>query len=276
MNKADHKKIIKKHFKLHKKTIELFKEQIDEYNKLLAYDDIKKTKYNIADEVYIDNNTLIHGTRIEVEELEKISKNGLLAPEFLGKYNKNKKKPFVVEFWKIDEEISLKNYINKYCGVTIDVKFNNGEVMQHIITPIRDIEKEILSLKDYRDYIIYQNQEQRFLPNNYNNNSTMAFILKLDDINAKLLKNDIFEVNFDQKILKQIVPRWFYNKYMHTRNFDNYETGRERAVIYGVPSCLFEGILVSREIEKNKTEIEKIKKYFPNCYICNIDGDVIA
>ena len=53
---------------------------------------IKKTKYNIADEVYLDNNTLIHGTRIGVEELEKISKNGLLAPEFLGKYNKNKKK----------------------------------------------------------------------------------------------------------------------------------------------------------------------------------------
>ena len=42
MNKEDHKKIIKKNFKLHKKTIELFKEQIDEYNKLLAYDDIKK------------------------------------------------------------------------------------------------------------------------------------------------------------------------------------------------------------------------------------------
>lgn len=276
MNKEEHKKIVEKHFKLHKKTIELFKEQIDDYNKLLDHNDIKRVKYNIDDDVYLDNNTLIHGTRISVEELEKISKNGLIAPEFLGKYNKNKKKPFVVEFWKIDEEISLKNYINKFCGVTIDVKFNNDDIIQHIITPICNIEKEILTLKDYRDYIIYQNQEQRFLPNNYNNNSTMAFILRLNSINEKLLKNDIFEENFDQKILKQIVPKWFYNKYMKNRNFDNYETGRERAVLYGIPSSLFEGILVNKEIENNKTEIEKIKKIFPNCYICNINGKVIA
>ena len=276
MNSEEHKKIIEKHFKLHRKTINLFKEQINEYNKLSDYDDIKKTKYNIGDEVYLNNNTLIHGTRISVEELEKISKNGLIAPEFLGKYNKNKKKPFVVEFWKIDEEISLKNYIDKYCGVTIDVKFNNSDIMQHIITPIYDVEKEILSLKDYRDYIIYQNQEQRFLPNNYNSNSTMAFILRLNDENEKLLKNDIFEVNFDKKILKQIVPKWFYEKHMRNRNFDNYETGRERAVLYGIPSCLIEGILVCKEIENNKTEINKIKNIFPDCYICNIDGKVVA
>lgn len=276
MNKEEHKRIVEKHFKFHKKTIELFNEQIDDYNKLLDHNDVKRVKYNIDDDVYLDNNTLIHGTRINVEELEKISKNGLIAPEFLGKYNKNKKKPFVVEFWKIDEEISLKDYINKYCGVTIDVKFNNGDIMQHIITPLCDIEKEILSLKDYRDYIIYQNQEQRFLPNNYNTNSTMAFILRLNEVNENLLKNDIFELNFDKKILKQIVPKWFYEKYMQNRNFDNYETGRERAVLYGIPPCLIEGILVCKEIENNKIEIEKIKKLFPECYICNVEGKVIS
>ena len=50
-------------------------------------------------------------------------------------YNKNKKKPFVVEFWDIEENISLKDYINKYCGVTIEVKGKNGNILKQIISP---------------------------------------------------------------------------------------------------------------------------------------------
>ena len=84
------------------------------------------------------------------------------------------KGPFVVEFWDIEENISLKDYINKYCGVTIEVKGNDGSILKQIISPINNIENEILSLKEYRDYLIYQNQEQRFLPNKYLNNATMA------------------------------------------------------------------------------------------------------
>lgn len=278
MNKKEQDKLVNKYFKFKKNTISLFHKQIEEYYRLLESYTTEACRYKIKENVYLDNKTLIHGSRLPVDELEKIAKQGLIAPEFLGKYNKNqkKKKPFVVEFWKIDEEISLRDYINKYCGVTIDVKLKTGDILNRIITPIGNIEKEILSLKNYSNYIIHQNQEQRFLPNNYNNNSTMAFIVRLDEKNEKLLKNDIFSTNFDQKILKQIVPKWFYKKYMANRNFDNYETGRERAILYGVPFCLIEGILVCREIENNKIEIDKIKKHFPNCYICNIDGKVIA
>ena len=267
MNVDKNKRLVNKYFRFKRNTINLFENQIDEFYNIKNNYECIRSKYKVNDNVLLDKKYLIHGTRIDVDNLEEISKNGLIAPEFIFKYKKNlrKKKPFVVEFWKIDEEITLKDYIEKYCGVTIEVSYNSPSIINRRITPIRDIEKEILLLKDYRDYKIYQNQEQRFLPNNYNNNSTLAFIIRINDKNNNLLKNDIFANDFDKKILKDIVPRWFYKKYLFNRNFDNYETGRERAVIYGVPSCLFEGILVSREIEKNKTEIEKIKKYFQNC-----------
>lgn len=276
MNEEKSKRLIKKYFRFKKNTINLFKKQIEEFYKIKNDYDSINYEFNTNDNILLSNNVLIHGTRIDVDKLEEISRNGLIAPEFLGKYNKNKKKPFVVEFWKIDEEITLKEYIDKYCGVTIEIKSSNGDILNKIITPICNIEKEILSLKNYRDYIIYQNHEQRFLPNNYNNNSTMAFIVRMNDKNENLLKNDIFSIDFNQKILKQIVPKWFYNKYMANRNFDNYETGRERAIIYGVPACLIEGILVNREIEKDQIKLAKIKKNFPKCYVCNIDGKVIA
>lgn len=267
------KKLVRKYFRFNKKLIMLFDNQIDEYFKLSKTYRLDK-KYKINDKVYLNNNSLIHGSRIKINELESVSKTGLIAPEFLGTYYKNKKKPFVVEFWRLNEEISLKDYISKYCGVTIDVKDNKG-VIRRIITSIKEIDKEIKSLNDYRDYIIYQNQEQRFLPNDYNSNSTMAFIVNVNFENSRLLDNDIFSLSFDEKLLKQIVPKWFYKKYMKNRIFDNYETGRERAIIYGIPSCLIEGILVNREIENDNNSLELIKKYFPECYICNIDGVVI-
>ena len=263
-----------KKFKTKKRTNNLFLEQINKFTKIKD-NCSHNNKYNINDDVVLSPNHLIHGTRISIDGLNQIRENGLLAPEFISyKKNKQKKKTFVVEFWDITEEISLKDYINKYCGVTIEVSYPNQNISR-IITPIGNIETEILKLKDYRDYKIFQNQEQRFLPNNYNNNATMAFIIKENDSNKELLKNDIFSTCFDKKILKDILPKWFYKKYLITRNFDVYETGREKAIIYGIPSCFIEGILVNNEIEKDKEKLDKIKEIFPNCYICNIEGKVI-
>lgn len=271
MNKEIAYQKTKKYFKGN--TLKLMKTQIGNFYKTSS---TKNKELNINDEVLLDNNTLIHGTRISIQELINIKNDGLIAPEFIGEYNKNKKKPFVVEFWKIDKEISLKNYLNKYCGVTIEVKDNSGKIIKNIITSLTNVEEEILKLENYRDYTIYQNQEQRFLPNKYNNNSTMAFIIRNDSEEKNtIIKNDIFSLDFNQKILKKILPNWFYKKYMVTRNFDNYETGREKAILYGIPSTFIEGIIVNKEIEKNIEDLKRIKDIFPKCYICNISGKVI-
>lgn len=273
--KENSKLVINNYFKFKRKARDLFQSQIDKFYELQLEYKAKREEPLIGDDIFFNTNTLIHGTRLPVNELNLIKETGIIAPEFLGKYNRNKKKPFVVEFWNIEEKIYLKDYIDKYCGVTIEVKGNDGSILKQIITPISNVESEILALKNYRDYLIYQNQEQRFLPNKCINNATMAFIITINDGNRELFKNDIFSVDFDKKIIQQIIPKWFYKKYMKNRTFDNYETGREKAILYGIPSNLIEGILVNSEIENNLDELKEIKKCFPKCYICNINGKVI-
>ena len=62
---------------------------------------------------------------------------------------------------------------------------------------------------------------------------------------------------------------------MKNRNFDNYETGREKAILFGIPVSMIKGIMVSRKLEQDLNYINKIKELFPLCYICNIDGKLI-
>lgn len=51
----------------------------------------------------------------------------------------------------------------------------------------------------------------------------------------------------------------------------------ERAdyLIFGVPKNCIEGVLVGREVEKNEEQLNQIKKLFPTCYVCNLDGQVL-
>lgn len=274
MNREDYEQIVKKHFR-NKKTKELFLEQID---KFYSYQENKiKNNYKIGDKVILKEGTLIHGTRINIYELDKISNNGLISSDFYDRYNSKKKKPWVVELWNIEKEMSLKDFLEIRCGVTLEFKANDGNTIKKLLCRMSDIQEEIKKVNNFRDYIIYQNQEQRFVPNDYiNTDCNIAFIINVDTSSKKeYILNDIFKENFDKKILKEILPNWFYKKYFISRNFDNYETGREKGILFGLPSQMIDGILVSRKVEKNLGEIEFIKSKFPNVYICNLDGIVI-
>ena len=264
--------LIEKYFH-NKKTKQLFYEQISNFN---YYKDnyITTNRLKKGDEVIVNKNTLIHGTRLKYDEIDIIAQKGLISSEFYSTFNKNKKKPFVVEFFYIKEDLTLKDYLSKYTGFTINFLDNHSEIIKSVICPYEKIKEVICSTEGYRDYIIYQNQEQRFLPNEFNCNSNIAFVIQFDDDN-KLIKNDTFHENFDRQVLKNIYPKWFYKKYMITRKFDNYETGREKAIIYGIPESMFNGIIVSRKYEGDEKILDIIKEKFPNCYIANLDGKVI-
>ena len=54
-----------------------------------------------------------------------------------------------------------------------------------------------------------------------------------------------------------------------------HETGREKGIIFGIPSGLIEGILVNNDIKNNKMILDHIHSVFPECYICDISGKVI-
>lgn len=257
-------------FNLKDDTKKLLKAQIE-----LFYTYENKEQPISNNEVILSTNNLIHGSRANLETLEIISKTGLIASEFYEEYNPQKKKPYVIELWDIKENIKLKDWIKKYAGVTIDFKDREGQVYKSVITSFDDIKSNIQKEKNFRDYIIYQNQEQRFVPNDIvENDTTVAFIIEYNN-NEQLIKNDIFNIDFSNQIIKDLLPEWFYEKYLKNRTFDNYETGREKAILFGIPRTMIKGIFVSRKIEQDLSYIQKIKELFPWCYICNIDGEIL-
>lgn len=257
-------------FNLNANTKSILKEQIELF---YTYKETEKTISN--PEITLTPNNLIHGSRANLETLEIISKTGFISSEFYEEINPNKKKPYVIELWDVKENIKLSDWIKKYAGVTIDFKDREGKIYKSIISSFDDIKSNIQKESNFRDYIIYQNQEQRFIPNDIvENAATVAFIIEYNN-NDKLIKNDIFNQEFSNQIIKDILPEWFYEKYLKNRTFDNYETGREKAILFGIPATMIKGIIVSRKIEKDLNYLKKIKDLFPWCYICNIDGIII-
>ena len=176
MNKVNLKNIVGERFN-NVKTQKIFLTQINNY---FEYNEKNTNLYNEGEEVLLTKDSLIHGSRIEPKKLSIIKENGLIASEFYSAEKVIKKKPYVVEFWKVEEEMSLKKFIDVRAGVTIEIIEKDGETKRNILSSINDISQNLKKFKNYRDYIIYQNQEQRFIPNEYYNDSTMAFIINND------------------------------------------------------------------------------------------------
>lgn len=271
MNKDVFEKIIEEKFQ-NNATRELFFQQMNNY---FEYNESNNRKYEAGEDVLLDKNSLIHGSRINPKNISLIKENGLIASEFYSTENVLKKKPYIVEFWNVEKNMTLKDFIDVRAGVTIEVIDNDGKIKKEILSSIENISQNLKQINNYRDYVIYQNQEQRFVPNDYYNNSTMAFIINNNtDMKNEILKNDIFSKSFNRTILEEILPQWYIEKYIDGK-FDIHETGRERGIIFGVPSGLIEGILVNNEIKRNEDALKHIHDVFSNCYICDTKGKVI-
>ena len=271
MNKDVFEKIIEEKFQ-NNATRELFFQQMNNY---FEYNESNNRKYEAGEDVLLDKNSLIHGSRINPKNISLIKENGLIASEFYSKENVLKKKRYIVEFWNVEKNMTLKEFIDVRAGVTIEVIDNDGKIKKEILSSIENISQNLKQINNYRDYVIYQNQEQRFVPNDYYNNSTMAFIINDNtDMKNEILKNDIFSKSFNRTILEEILPQWYIEKYIDGK-FDIHETGRERGIIFGVPSGLIEGILVNNEIKRNEDALKHIHDVFSNCYICDTKGKVI-
>ena len=103
MDKEAIKKIINEKFN-NIVTKKLFLQQLDNY---FQYNEKNVKKYQVGDEVFLTRDSLIHGSRIEPEKISLIKENGLIASEFYSQEKIIKKKPYVVEFWNIEKEMSL-------------------------------------------------------------------------------------------------------------------------------------------------------------------------
>lgn len=262
------------------KTRKVFKEQVDNYLEL-KNTKIEKPNYKIGDYVRLRKGMFMRGEgslqEVSIEKLEFIKENGFISPDITIKHNPEQKTPLCIPVWNIQNDMLLKDYIELYSGCTLRVGRKN-ESSKTFLVPYGHMDNAIEQLRDKTFWMwsAEQTKEIRFMPNLAKDDYRVqiAFIMNVDKAN-KLIKNDIFNLDFDKSVLEKFVKEFFINDFIYA-NRDSFTTDRESAIIFGIPSCFIEGILVGRILEKDTKKISALKDIFNECYICNLDGKVIV
>jgi len=277
-NKDKYIQKAKKYFKFKSLTKNTFINQINKFYELNDNFKLEKHNYKVGDTVILKKGTFLHGSRNAMEMIDEIKEDGIISKDFVVKYNKNVKTPFCASMWNIQEEITLKDYIILYSGATVTVSTADNKMVDIKLVKYGELDKELDKFKDtpYWRWVAEQTKESRFMPCLSNNKVNIGFIFNMESNEAKeYIKNDVFNFELNPKIVKTVLEKWFYTKYIYCEKRTPLTTNRESAILFGMPSCFIEGILVSREYENDDNKIKDLKTKFPNCYIANLDGVVI-
>lgn len=274
MNKEKYIKITNE--KLSDNSKEIMINQINNFYGAIDYK-LPNHNYNIGDRVFLKKGTLLHGTYKNIEGLEEIVRNGLVSSWFIDA--RVSKYPSSVGVWNLKKDYYLSDYINFYSGGTVKYYNHNDDKSETKVIKYDELNKFIDDFKS-KDYLVWkmeQTKEARFLPSLVQNKVQIGIIFNSDsDLIKPLLENDILSLNMSDEDVKDFVLENYYPQFIKDRkNKDDFFTDRESAIIFGIPSCFIEGILVGREYEKDETMLNKIKELLPNSYICNLDGKVI-
>ena len=184
--------------------------------------------------------------------------------------------------WKVKEDISLKEYIELYSGFTISYYIGRGPSSKKVCELIPyhkfdEVTEKINNDENIWAYSREQTKEVRFIPSLVSNKRQIAFILNIQSEYAnKLIYADIWNLELDDEVIKPFLDYRYYPKFIEERKNKNaLTTDRESAIMFGLPTTIIEGVFVGREIENNKEALTHIKSKLPDCYICNLDGEVI-
>lgn len=249
----------------------------------LFYSDevIDKNKYEIGDLVFLKKGTYIHGIPGLLDGFDWIIDNGFIGNDFTNQSVANKIKGSI-GMWDIQEDCYLKDYINKYSGFTVVYTIGRGPGSKEVseLISYHDFDRYTEELNDREDVWMYwgdQTKEVRFIPSLVANKRQIAFILNMDSDYAKeIVKNDVWNPSFDKETIKDFIDYRYLDKFLVERNNRNaMTTDRETAIMFGLPPKLIEGVFVGRIVEKDDNMLDYIKDKLPDCYICNLDGEVI-
>lgn len=271
---------IESFFKDKKSTKQLYIKQIETFYKIKSNYILPSHSYKLGDYVMLKKGTFMHGTRNILDSIDNLIETGIISPDLYKKYNDNQKTAWCANFWNIQNDIKLVDYIKLYSGATITYYVSDNNDIVELI-PFGEIDNTLNGIYDkpIRMWSAEQTKENRFLPCLSNNKVQMAFIINTDNDEAKsLIKNDIFDLSFDGEILKSILSEKTGEDFIKNNIYGKrtaLSTNRESAVIFGLPACFIEGILVGKEYESNTDKLDLIKSKLPKCYICNLAGKVI-
>lgn len=265
------KKICHKNY--HGKVRKVIDAQIDKFFEIDKSNfKLPEHKYKVGDDVVLNINNYLHGVGSSDDAIEFVAKYGIVSKEATTLNSKKHGFRYVSGFWKVFDKIKLGEYINNYSG--IDVRYDN----KNFLVPYGQLDKFVEKMRD-TDHWYWEaisSMEIRFMPSLARDINQYGFILNIDSPYAKELdKNNVNTPEYDRSISKH------FNKCFLRRKKDlpklRTETYMNRAsyVIFGMNKCFIEGLVVGRRVEKSKTQLDKVKKLFPNCYIANLDGKVI-
>ena len=273
MNKEDYIKLVNK--KMGGNARKLLLKQIEKFYDALNNYKPKSSNYKVGDLVNLDKGTLLHGTYKNIEGLDKIAKEGLICD--LVVEGRKSKYPLTVGVWNLQKNYYLKDYIDFYSGGTVRFVSEDKKCTEVVPYSRMSTFMNYVKNKDYFRWEMEQTKEARFMPSYEQENVQIGIIFNGNNSYIKkLLKGDILSNSISDIGVKPFVGEWYYERFLKDRKAkDDFFTDRESAVIFGLPSCFIEGILVGRKYEQDNDMLNKIKTLLPNCYICNLDGKVI-
>jgi len=251
----------------------------------LFYDNTEvkiENKYKIGDDVVLSKGTYLHGIPGLIDNFNWIVENGFIGNDFTQENVKNKIKNSI-GMWIIKEDCLLKDYITKYSGFTITYTIGRGPGSTEIseLIPYHKFDEFTEKINNDEKIWMYWGEgtkETRFIPSLVADKRQIAFILNMEsDYAKKISKNDVWNTELDEETLKEFLDFRYYEKFLKLRFEKNASTtDRETAIMFGLPPKLIEGVFVGRKVENDSETLKYIKEKLPNCYICNLDGKVIA
>ena len=259
----------KKHF--NGELLDIVIKQIERFFDILKSDYWIKHNYKIGDSVILDNNHLLHGIGSHIDVLEMISNRGVVSLDYFGE-DSNHAFCYESAFWNVKGNITLKEYIENYSGIV--AKVNN----QYWQVPYGKLDAFVEKMRaiDHWLWTAESSMEIRFMPSLARDINQIGFIINLNDENGKMLRNNsVFSDNFNKEYAFKFINEKYRDKFKLNGFVDDFFY-RADYIIFGVPINYFEGIIVGRKLEKDEDYLLKIKKIFPRCYICNLDGEVIV
>lgn len=253
--------------------LDIVLKQIDDYFELKDSKYQIKHNYKINDKVILNKNNLLHGIGKHNDLIKMFAERGVTSPDFFDT-GIDHAFCYTAAFWNVSGEITLQEYIENYSGIVAKV---NDEYWQ---VPYKHLDEfvEILKDIDHWKWSAESSMEIRFMPSLAKNNNQIAFIVNTEnELSQKIRKNSVFKEPFSKDYAYEFLTNKSNGKDKFIKEgFKEDFFLRADYLIFGLPVNTIEGILVGREVERNQTHINTLKNLFPNCYICNLDGTVIA
>ncbi len=131
--------------------------------------------------------------------------------------------------------------------------------------------KENQTLQEYMDDFSYRNSGRTAFENP--KNSSVTFIINPHKEIEPLMDYDLYSPSVTNESAREIINTSLKVVKEHLKGGE--KSGRVSAVLGGIPSNCFSGILVGQEVTVNKDNIDALKSLFPHCYIIESEGVVL-